>query len=67
LFFWSHEWPELVGVDVEVAVLTILTDNPTVNVVLVPENSLVTFDLCCNRVWLYYDSQNRVSAVPLVG
>lgn len=61
-------WPELVGRDVEEAKAIITRDNPLVTVVPIDQHHKVIVDLCCNRVWLFYDNKNNlVRLVPKVG
>lgn len=60
-------WPELVGLSGEEAKAKILSENPSYEVFLLPENSFVTMDYRPKRVRLFLDHDGNVSKVPRVG
>ncbi|KAL5542155.1 hypothetical protein UlMin_009865 [Ulmus minor] len=60
-------WPELVGVQGEVAVETIERENPSLNAIIVPEGSSVITNVDCSRVWVWVNAQNIVKKTPVVG
>lgn len=61
------QWPELVGKTFEEAKTAILQDKPTLNVLSVPEGSMVTMDWREDRVRVYVDDNNVVKTTPSVG
>ncbi|GAA0174916.1 hypothetical protein Leryth_023114 [Lithospermum erythrorhizon] len=62
------EWPELVGVQGSIAKATIEKENPSVIVRIVYPGLLMTFDVCCNRVWLILNQAGgHVVENPRVG
>ncbi|OVA09477.1 Proteinase inhibitor I13 [Macleaya cordata] len=63
----KYEWPELVGVQGEVAKAQIERDNPYVNVFVIRVGSVVVHNICCNRVWVYVDDNHIVVRPPKVG
>ncbi|KAL2238012.1 UNVERIFIED_CONTAM: Trypsin inhibitor, partial [Sesamum indicum] len=62
----KNSWPELVGVCGEIAVKTIEKENPLVTAVLVPP-AAPTFDLRCERVFVFVDKKGIVIWVPTLG
>ena len=61
-------WPELEGVNVDLAVRTIRRGNPRLNVMKVPSGSAVTMDYRLDRVRVMYDrNTNLVRGVPTIG
>ena len=46
----KHEWPEVVGLDIEEAKVIILNHDPNISVEYVPEGSMVTMDFREDRV-----------------
>ncbi|PON83328.1 Proteinase inhibitor [Trema orientale] len=64
----KSSWPELVGIQSEVAEKTIQKENPSVKaVIVVPEGSFVTLELRRDRVRLWVDQQGLVTRVPNIG
>lgn len=62
------EWPELVGMNAELAKQTILSQNPDLNVEIIPSGSMVTMDWREDRVRIYYNETNNVvDSVPTIG
>ncbi|KAL7123311.1 hypothetical protein ACP275_01G098500 [Erythranthe tilingii] len=64
---WKESWPELIGVPGNVAVATIETENPLVNVSIVPPGNSVITNFRCDRVCVYVDKNGNVKDVPLIG
>lgn len=64
---YGYIWPDLVGKPADVARDIIAKDNPLVTIVPVPPRSPVLDNLCCNRVYLKLDDNNRVKTVPRIG
>jgi len=61
-------WPELEGVNVDLAVKTIRKENPRLNVIKVRSGSAVTMDYRLDRVRVMYDKRtNLVRGVPTIG
>ncbi|KAG8377587.1 hypothetical protein BUALT_Bualt08G0048600 [Buddleja alternifolia] len=63
----KERWPELLGKSTEEAKATIHRENPKVTAVLVPVGERVWPNFCCNRVWVFFDGQYKVTSVPTVG
>ncbi|BFZ14571.1 hypothetical protein BsWGS_17610 [Bradybaena similaris] len=63
----GHTWPELVGKKYEEAEKAIKDANPELNVVRVPENSMVTMDYRIDRVRLFVDEDGIVVSPPRTG
>lgn len=64
----KQAWPELVGVDGEVAKQTIQGENPSITLVqILPKDSMVTMDYSLNRVRIFVDDDNKVAREPRVG
>ena len=61
------EWPELVGVDVEMAKKVIEESNPHLEIQVFPEGSIVTQDYRLNRVRIFVTEENKVSSTPRCG
>jgi Potato inhibitor I family len=64
------EWPELVGMPGEEAVLIIQQENPSItDVQLVPHDAMVTMDYRTDRVRVFvnYDEQQTVARPPMIG
>ncbi|KAF9590929.1 hypothetical protein IFM89_029515 [Coptis chinensis] len=59
-------WPELLGVREQRAVQTIETENRNVRAVIIPQGSVITPDIRCDRVRVFVH-QGRVIEVPVVG
>ncbi|RWR87886.1 Proteinase inhibitor [Cinnamomum micranthum f. kanehirae] len=60
-------WPELLGVDGEVAKSTIEEENSLVTAQIVTEGTIVTQDFRCDRVWVWVDETGIVTRVPQIG
>ncbi|KAL5542159.1 hypothetical protein UlMin_009869 [Ulmus minor] len=60
-------WPELLGVQGEVAEETIERENTSVDAVIVLEGSVVTPDIRCDRVRVWVDENGIVTRIPTVG
>jgi hypothetical protein len=56
-----------VGNNAEEAKLAILADNDSLNVLIVPQGSMVTMDYREDRVRLFVDEENKVVKPPRVG
>lgn len=63
----KSSWPELVGVEAEIAKATIERENNLVTAVVVYEQCGVPEDFRCNRVWVYVNCNNVVTTVPVIG
>ena len=64
----KKSWPKLVGMNKDDAVVVIKTQNPSLNVIAVPENSPVTMDYRLDRVRVFYNKEtNKVVSQPKVG
>jgi hypothetical protein len=59
-------WPELVGVDVNEALQTISSSRRDVDVIITPEGSIVTMELCETRVRIW-TKDGVVSRKPRIG
>ncbi|GMI83292.1 hypothetical protein like AT3G46860 [Hibiscus trionum] len=64
---YKASWPELVGKNQAEAKATIERDNPGVTVLILPPGTKRTFDLCCNRVYVFVDGNVNVIQTPTVG
>ncbi|KAG8390003.1 hypothetical protein BUALT_Bualt01G0038100 [Buddleja alternifolia] len=62
---YKTTWPNLVGVGAQQAKTVITRDNPLVTVVYTYKGSIIDTDLCCNRVALLLDGNNRVIDEPM--
>ncbi|XP_019051913.1 PREDICTED: inhibitor of trypsin and hageman factor-like [Nelumbo nucifera] len=60
-------WPELVGMNGEVAAAIIANENPKVRVGIIPEGRMVTMDYRCDRVRIWVDQYGSVKQVPKIG
>ncbi|KAL5542162.1 hypothetical protein UlMin_009872 [Ulmus minor] len=60
-------WPELLGVQGEVAEETIERENTSVDAVIVLEGSVVTADFRCDRVRVWVDKNGIVTRIPTIG
>ncbi|KAM3147492.1 hypothetical protein pb186bvf_000299 [Paramecium bursaria] len=63
----KHEWPEVVGQNVEEAKVIILNHDATISVQFVPEGSMVTMDFREDRVRVFHDAANKVTQPPRRG
>ncbi len=61
------DWTHLVGIPGEDAKNIILTEDSTLNVIVLPENSPVTRDYRLDRVRVFVNSEGKVSHVPRKG
>jgi len=62
-----RRWPELVGRTGEEAARIIRSQTGFTNIVILPENSIVTMDYRFDRVRIFVDASGNVSSVPTVG
>ena len=61
-------WPQLVGMNIDEAMTVIKTQNPSLSVIAVPENSMVTMDYRLDRVRVFYNKEtNKVVYEPSTG
>ncbi|KAK1297736.1 hypothetical protein QJS10_CPB15g02003 [Acorus calamus] len=60
----KNEWPELVGVQGDVAAITIEEENSLVTAMIVTG---VPEDFRCDRVWVWVDESGFVTQVPRIG
>lgn len=69
LFSGKGSWPELVGVEGEVAKATIERENPIVTAKIVVEGeTYVITNYDCYRVWVWVDKDDRlVTRPPIIG
>ncbi|KAK1271357.1 hypothetical protein QJS04_geneDACA013097 [Acorus gramineus] len=63
----KNEWPELVGVQGDVAAITIEEENSLVTAMIVKEGTGIPEDFRCNRVWVWVDESGCVTQVPRIG
>ncbi|CAF1557560.1 unnamed protein product [Rotaria sordida] len=63
----NQSWPNLVGVPVDGAVEAIKSENPSLNVIPLAEGTVLTADLRLDRVRVFFDANNQVSSVPIIG
>ncbi|KAI9116537.1 hypothetical protein K1719_012704 [Acacia pycnantha] len=63
----KDSWPELVGVERQRAEAIIERENQWVKVIIVEEGAFVSADFRCDRVWVWVNSQCRVTRVPRIG
>lgn len=62
----KSSWPELVGVDGNVAVATIEKENPTLYAEIVKPGSFLPTVILCDRVLVFVDANSKVQSVPIV-
>ncbi|GMN24139.1 hypothetical protein TIFTF001_040539 [Ficus carica] len=63
----KSSWPELFGINGEVAAAIIRRENPKVNTAIVKEGMMVTMDYRCDRVRIWVDSCGIVKQTPQIG
>ncbi|XWS39630.1 hypothetical protein CRYUN_Cryun18bG0071600 [Craigia yunnanensis] len=63
----KSSWPELVGINAEVAAAIIAKENPKVGVAIVKEGMMVTMDFRCDRVRVWVDKYGIVKLTPQIG
>lgn len=64
----KKSWPKLVGMNKDDAIVVIKTQNPSLTVIPVPENSPVTMDYRLDRVRVFYNTEtNTVVYQPMLG
>ena len=62
------EWPELVGKTGEEAKEVIAASAPEVkDIIIVPQDSMVTGDFRTDRVWIFVDGAGIVVKTPRIG
>ncbi|KAL9438065.1 hypothetical protein AB3S75_023852 [Citrus x aurantiifolia] len=66
-FEQERSWPELVGVNGEIAAATIQKENPNVHAIIILEGTPVTQDFRCDRVRVVVDKYEKVVQVPRIG
>ncbi|KAF3666883.1 hypothetical protein FXO37_10314 [Capsicum annuum] len=62
-----YEWPELIGVEIMKAKVTVETTNPNVTGVPLDSKCIRIENICCNRVWLCPDDNGLIKEKPVVG
>ncbi|PIN24700.1 hypothetical protein CDL12_02569 [Handroanthus impetiginosus] len=62
----KQAWPELVGVDGQIAVATIEKENPLVTAIIVKPYEPITWDISCYRVRVFVDCKGIVRVTPVV-
>ena len=67
IFAGKQSWPELVGVQGEVAKATIERENPRVQGVIILEGTPRDLSFRCDRVWIDVNESGIVTLVPRVG
>jgi hypothetical protein len=60
-------FPELNGLDGNVARETLQSQYPSLHVEVLPEDSMVTMDYREDRVRIFVDPSNTVSRTPIIG
>ncbi|XP_024023739.1 glu S.griseus protease inhibitor [Morus notabilis] len=63
----KSSWPELVGINGEVAAAIVRRENPKVNTAIVKGGMAVTMDFRCDRVRIWVDSCGIVKQIPQIG
>ncbi|KAE8692205.1 Cytochrome P450 94A1 [Hibiscus syriacus] len=63
----KSSWPELVGINGQVAAHIIAKENPKVSVQIVKEGMMVTMDFRCDRVRVWVDKYQIVKTTPHIG
>ncbi|KAI5571423.1 hypothetical protein POPTR_011G110100v4 [Populus trichocarpa] len=63
----KSSWPELVGINGEVAAKIIVRENPKVRAGIVKEGMMVTMDFRCDRVRVWVDKYGIVKDIPQIG
>ena len=63
----ERSWPELVGVNWEIAAATIQKEKPNVHAIIILEGTQVTRDFRCDRVRVVVDKYEKVFQVPRIG
>ncbi|KAJ6376313.1 PROTEIN putative EXPRESSED-RELATED [Salix viminalis] len=63
----KSSWPELVGINGEVAAKIIVRENPKVGAAIVKEGMMVTMDFRCDRVRVWVDKYGIVKDIPQIG
>ncbi|KNA20990.1 hypothetical protein SOVF_047410 [Spinacia oleracea] len=63
----KNEWPELVGLNGEVAAQIIESENPNVHAIVLEDGSPTTRDFDCDRVWVWVDTDGVVVRAPTAG
>ncbi|KAE8676219.1 curculin-like lectin family protein [Hibiscus syriacus] len=63
----KSSWPELVGINGQVAAHIIAKENPKVSVQIVKEGMMVTMDFRCDRVRVWVDKYGIVKMMPQIG
>jgi len=62
----KSSWPELVGINGEVAAKIIESENPKVRVSIVEEGMMVTQEIRCDRVRVWVDKNGIVKDIPSI-
>ncbi|KAI3938728.1 hypothetical protein MKW98_011880 [Papaver atlanticum] len=64
----KSSWPELVGCNGDTAAATIKRENDNiVNAIVVLEETSVTDDFRCDRVWVWVNGSGIVTITPIIG
>ncbi|EXB55549.1 Glu S.griseus protease inhibitor [Morus notabilis] len=64
----KNSWPELVGMNSDVAEKKIKSENPSVTSVnIVPEGSFVTMEIRSDRARVWVNENGIVTRVPIIG
>jgi hypothetical protein len=66
-FAGKSSWPELLGAQARVAIVTVETQNPNVDAQVVLEGTFVTGEFSCTRVRVWIDRNRIVTRVPIIG
>ncbi|KAM3147495.1 hypothetical protein pb186bvf_000302 [Paramecium bursaria] len=64
---FKSEWPELIGMDANLARTRILQDDPKILVQLIAWGSAVTEDYSQSRVRIFYNPEYKVAETPRRG
>ncbi|KAL9357929.1 hypothetical protein Peur_051182 [Populus x canadensis] len=62
----KSSWPELVGINGEVAAKIIESQNPKVRVSIVEEGMIVSQEIRCDRVRVWVDKNGIVKDIPSI-
>jgi len=63
----KSSWPELIGMDGETAVASILAERPALQVSTMPHDAMMTMDFREDRVRVMVDASGKVTSTPQCG
>ncbi|KAI3857788.1 hypothetical protein MKX03_033916 [Papaver bracteatum] len=62
----KSSWPELVGYNGETAARIIERQNHNVNAIVLPDGTVTTQEVRCDRVWVWVDKAGKVIRTPKI-